>query len=182
MREQVRVCGRESAVGTATGSEAVPRRECRVGRKTRKWLARDGVRVRDERRRPARTSGPHEHEESLVGLAWGRVCKSARVSTCCLPLKGLRSSVVRLNGICLPELVCTVNTLFLSCARAKASTGNKNQASFLFLYFLKSFFTEIYFRFHNLQFCTPTARLRGGRPPATLLPGGRDLNINKIYF
>ena len=109
MREQVRVCGRESAVGTATGSEAVPRRECRVGRKTRKWLARDGVRVRDERRRPARTSGPR----ALVGLACGRVCKSARVSTCCLPLKG-RSFVVRLNGIFLerPELVCIVGTLF----------------------------------------------------------------------
>ena len=41
-----------------------------------------------------------------------------------------------------------------------------------FLYFLKLFFTEIYFQFHNLQFCTPTARLRGGR----------DLNVNKIYF
>ena len=52
----------------------------------------------------------------------------------------------------------------------------------VFLYFSKSFFTEIYFRFHNLQFCTPTARLRGGRPPAALLPGGRDLNVNKIYF
>ena len=56
------------------------------------------------------------------------------------------------------------------------------EAFFLFLYFLKSFFTEIYFRFHNLQIYTPTARLRGGRPPAALLPGGRDLNINKIYF
>ena len=53
---------------------------------------------------------------------------------------------------------------------------------FLFLYFSKSFFPEIYFRFHNLQFCTPTARLRGGRPPTALLPGGRDLNVNKICF
>ena len=39
----------------------------------------------------------------------------------------------------------------------------KNMA--FFLYFSKSFFTEIYFRFHNLQIYTPTARLRGGRPP-----------------
>ena len=31
--------------------------------------------------------------------------------------------------------------------------------------FQNRFFTEIYFRFHNLQFYTPTARLRGGRPP-----------------
>ena len=31
-------------------------------------------------------------------------------------------------------------------------------ASFLFLYFSKPFFTEIYFQFHNLQFYTPTAR------------------------
>ena len=53
---------------------------------------------------------------------------------------------------------------------------------FLFLYFLKSFFIEIYFLFYNLQFCTPTARLRGGRPPAALLPGGRDENVNKIYI
>ena len=54
-------------------------------------------------------------------------------------------------------------------------------ASFLFLYFLKSFFTEIYFRFHNLQFCTPTAGRRGGYPAANWR-GGRDLNVNKIYF
>ena len=32
---------------------------------------------------------------------------------------------------------------------------------FSFLYFSKSFFTEIYFRFHNLQVCTPTARQEG---------------------
>ena len=50
------------------------------------------------------------------------------------------------------------------------------------IYFLKLFFTKIYFWFHNLQIYTPTARLQGGRPPAVLLPGGRDLNINKIYF
>ena len=53
---------------------------------------------------------------------------------------------------------------------------------FYFYIFSKLFFTEIYFRFHNLQIYTPTARLRGGRPPAALLPGGRDLNVNKIYF
>ena len=33
-----------------------------------------------------------------------------------------------------------------------------SSAAFLFLYFLKTFFTEIYFRFHILQFYTPTAR------------------------
>ena len=41
------------------------------------------------------------------------------------------------------------------------------KAPFLFLYFSKTFFTEIYFQFYNLQFCTPTA-LRGaagGLPP-----------------
>jgi hypothetical protein len=53
---------------------------------------------------------------------------------------------------------------------------------FIYIYFSKSFFTEIYFQFHNLQFCTPTVRLRGGRPPTALLPGGRDLNVNKICF
>ena len=47
-------------------------------------------------------------------------------------------------------------------------------ALFLFLYFLKLFFTEIYFRFHNLQVYTPTARQGGGRgvaAPIPLLPG-----------
>ena len=58
----------------------------------------------------------------------------------------------------------------------------QGRAFFFFLYFLKLFFTEIYFRFYNLQFCTPTARLRGGQPTAALLPGGRDLNVNKIYI
>jgi len=33
-------------------------------------------------------------------------------------------------------------------------------AFFLFLYFLKTFFTEIYFWFHNLQFYTPAAPRR----------------------
>ena len=51
-----------------------------------------------------------------------------------------------------------------------------------FIFFKIIFFTEICFRFHNLQFCTPTTRLRGGRPPAALLLGDRDLNVNKIYF
>ena len=45
-------------------------------------------------------------------------------------------------------------------------------AAFLFLYFLKTFFTEIYFRFHILQFYTPTARQGGGR----------DLHVNKYNF
>ena len=45
-------------------------------------------------------------------------------------------------------------------------------ASFLFLYFSKIFFTEIYFRFHNLQFYTPTARQGGGS----------DLYVNKNNF
>ena len=45
-------------------------------------------------------------------------------------------------------------------------------SSFLFLYFSKTFFTEIYFQFHNLQFYTPTARQGGGR----------DLYVNKNNF
>ena len=36
---------------------------------------------------------------------------------------------------------------------------------FLFLYFLKMFFTEIYFWFHNLQLYAPTTRQGGGRGP-----------------
>ena len=55
-------------------------------------------------------------------------------------------------------------------------------ASFLFLYFSKVFFTEIYFQFHNLQFCTPTARQGGGRGPAARQEGGRDLYINKKNY
>jgi hypothetical protein len=51
-------------------------------------------------------------------------------------------------------------------------------ASFLFLYFSKIFFIEIYFQFHNLQFYTPTARqgAAGGLQPGR---GGRDLYVNK---
>ena len=82
------------------------------------------------------------------------------------------------------------STVLCSCPALKAAAGWRRypistaEASgvFLFLYFSKSFFIEIYFRFHNLQFCTPTARLRGGRVPAANWRGGRDLNINKIYF
>ena len=60
--------------------------------------------------------------------------------------------------------------------------------TFLFLYFSKTFFTEIYFQFHNLQFYTPPpSRGRqgagrppgGGRGPAALQEGGRDLYVNK---
>ena len=43
------------------------------------------------------------------------------------------------------------------------------RASFLFLYFSKTFFTEIYFQFHNLQFYTPAAEQEGDR----------DLYVNK---
>ena len=52
-----------------------------------------------------------------------------------------------------------------SDGEAKAGRGPSRTSVFLFLYFSKSFFTEIYFRFHNLQFCTPTARLRGRSAP-----------------
>ena len=52
------------------------------------------------------------------------------------------------------------------------------EAPFLFLYFSKIFFTEIYFQYHNLQFCTPTARQGGGRGPAAQQRGGRDLYVN----
>ena len=55
-------------------------------------------------------------------------------------------------------------------------------ASFLFLYFSKTFFTEIYFQFHNLQFYTPTARQGGGRGPAARQEGGRDLFVNKKIY
>ena len=41
----------------------------------------------------------------------------------------------------------------------------EGDAVFLFLYFLKMFFIEIYFRFHILQFYTPTAWQEGGRGP-----------------
>ena len=48
----------------------------------------------------------------------------------------------------------------------RSSSHASNEEERFFLYFSKSFFTEIYFRFHNLQIYTPTARLQGGRPPA----------------
>ena len=71
----------------------------------------------------------------------------------------------------------------VAAAQTKASSGwaglgpgEKERgdlgAAFLFLYFLKTFFIEIYFQFHILQFYTPTARQRGGR----------DLHVNKYIF
>ena len=48
-------------------------------------------------------------------------------------------------------------------------------AVFLFLYFLFSFFTKIYFRFGNLQEYTPAAPLPGVRDLAAPLQGVRDL-------
>jgi len=49
---------------------------------------------------------------------------------------------------------------------------------FYFYIFQKHFFTEIYFQYHNLQLCTPTARQGGGRGPAAHQRGGRDLYVN----
>ena len=61
------------------------------------------------------------------------------------------------------------------CVRCPSVAGPLNLqkiASFLFLYFSKIFFTEIYFQFHNLQFYTPPARR--GRQGACRLAGGRQ--------
>ena len=60
-----------------------------------------------------------------------------------------------------------------------ASAGSA-WADFLFLYFIFSFFTKIYFCFQNLQEYTPAALLPGGRDLVALLRGGRDFSI-KIY-
>ena len=97
--------------------------------------------------------------------------------------------------------VCMWRVLFLMqtlMGHRRAAAGHakgralRREAFFLFLYFSKLFFTEIYFRFHNLQVYTPTAqqgggrgptaRLRGGRHPTAPLPGGRGLYVIKIYF
>ena len=48
-------------------------------------------------------------------------------------------------------------------------------AFFYFYIFQNCFLKEIYFRFYNLHIYTPTTRLRGGRPPAALLPDDRIL-------
>ena len=60
--------------------------------------------------------------------------------------------------------------------------GLHSVASFLFLYFFKKKFTEIYFRFYILQFYTPTARQGGGSGPTARQGGGRDLYINKNKY
>ena len=61
----------------------------------------------------------------------------------------------------------------LSRAEPRKEPSAAEQASFLFLYFSKTFFTEIYFQFHNLQFCTPTVRqgAAGGLPPGRMAAG-----------
>ena len=65
----------------------------------------------------------------------------------------------------------------------QASPARSAQAaSFLFLYFSKKKFTEIYFWFQVLQFYTPTARQGGGRGPTDRQVGGRDLYVNKNKF
>ena len=88
----------------------------------------------------------------------------------------------------------TTRAALSGCKKGKSrpTSGGGSGRAFLFLYFLKTFFTEIYFRFHILQFCTPTARQGGGRDlhvnkyklflrggpwwePAAPLPGGRHL-------
>ena len=51
-------------------------------------------------------------------------------------------------------------------------------AFFIFIFFI-FVFTKIYFQYYNLQFCTPTALLGGGRGPAAPQEGGRDLFVNK---
>ena len=56
------------------------------------------------------------------------------------------------------------------------STSDHSRAVFLFLYFLFSFFTKIYFRFGNLQEYTPTAQLPGGRDLAARQRGGRGIS------
>ena len=53
-------------------------------------------------------------------------------------------------------------------------------AVFLFLYFLFSFFTKIYFWFGNLQEYTPAAQLPGGRDLAARQRGGRGIYEKKI--
>ena len=70
-------------------------------------------------------------------------------------------------------------------ARDVATSSSTQAGVFLFLYFSKSFFTEIYFWLYNLQICTPTALcshspvialsvryfLHSKRPPAYLASG-----------
>ena len=72
-----------------------------------------------------------------------------------------------------------------SSSRPAGGCGRKSsrEAPF-FLYFSKTFFIEIYFQYHILQFCTPTARQGGGRGPAAQQRGGRDLfvNLKKKYL
>ena len=76
-----------------------------------------------------------------------------------VPSHGPRSPRVAPRGSRRPRI-------FLGCSL----TG---PAVFLFLYFIFSFFTKIYFRFRNLQEYTPTARLPGGRNLAARQRGGR---------
>ena len=49
----------------------------------------------------------------------------------------------------------------------RPNTPKSKPRFFYFLYFSKSFFTDIYFRFHNLQFCTlpPGCEAAGYLPP-----------------
>src|SRR6185312_16062580 len=91
------------------------------------------------------------------------------------------------NGIRRRRFFLLLSLPFFSCFSLLLNITHASWVSIIitwgvFFIFFKIVFYRNIFRFHNLQIYTPTARLRGGRPPAALLPGGRDLNINKIYF
>ena len=116
------------------------------------------------RRREARLRQPaccSDHRPQVCGVAApvARLGLVVRACVQCPPPQRLTTATRRDSNCSSPGV----------CARRK-------EAFFIFLYFSKLFFTEIYFRFHNLQVCTPTAR----QGPAAPLPGGRGLNVIKI--
>ena len=55
-------------------------------------------------------------------------------------------------------------------------------AAFFNFFIFENRFLQKYIFYFIIYSFVPLPRLRGSQPPAALLPGGRDLNVNKIYI
>ena len=97
-------------------------------------------------------------------------CLLPRLGRACPGLCGCGCLPQRWAALGRQSLAACGRTWAASCSellqRPKWAASQAQAAFFLFLYFLKTIFIEIYFWFHNLQFYTPTARQGGGRGPA----------------
>ena len=84
---------------------------------------------------------------------------------------GRKSELWRERWVCGSEEM--TSRTWAVIGRIVGSCPMEERRLFYFFIFSKTFFTEIYFQFHNLQFCTPAARqgAAGGLPPGSRAAG-----------